>query len=801
MKNWKRTLGVSALTAGLVLGSITPFASAANDANPLQPDLGQPGPIDMGIINDERLIESLIERGEISRGLSAAGKERALKNYLEKRTSGQANEHMHKGSLGEHKGEKLKDTRDKLSKGKAFRKHRNDGRRNGFKLPSIKKENWNGDVRTDNVLVIAIDFSDYKTGDITSEETDMYYDEYPMSHYQDMIFGDDGYEGPNGENLISMKQYYEQQSGGSYSVNGNVAGWYTADHPAEYYGGNVPTPDGNDARPRSLVAEALTKAAADPSVDLSQYDQEDRYDLDGDGNYREADGIIDHLMVIHAGVGEEAGGGSLGGDAIWSHRWNLGGVFSIPGSPEPETDYWGEGTMYAYDYTIEPEDGATGVFAHEYGHDLELPDEYDTQYSGEGEPVAYWSIMSSGSWAGEIPGTEPTGFSAWSKEFLQGYVGGNWLTGESIDASDSSYLGDFVLLDQANDKGTWNDAVRVDLPDKVTVVNEPSSGQFEYWSGKGNDLDNSMVTSLDLTNATNAELTFKTWYEIEQDWDYASIQVKEEGSEVWVAIPGNLTTTEDPHEQNPGHGITGHSDGWVDGVFDLSAYAGQNIELKFNYWTDVAAIEKGFYVDDIAINVDGSQLLFDDAEADPAFTLEGFQKDEGKFSSEHYYLLEWRNHQGVDLGLKHIARGESLMEYDEGLIVWYVDNSLSDNWTGLHPGEGFLGVVDAHQNTVKWSDGSVAATRYQINDAAFGINKTNKDFLDYRNTLGITLTSPKLNGDRTLDDSDNYLNPGLPDAGRNIPEYGLNFVVLAQAKDKSTALVGIYKERDRWWRN
>jgi immune inhibitor A len=127
------------------------------------------------------------------------------------------------------------------------------------------------------VLVLAIDFPDYRTGSITKEETDMWYEDYPKSHFQDMVFGENGYKGP----------------------------------------------DDNDIRPRSLVFEALTKAAQDPNVDLSEYDAWDRDDYDGNGEYAEPDGLIDHLMVIHVGVGEEAGGGSLGGDAIWSHRSKL----------------------------------------------------------------------------------------------------------------------------------------------------------------------------------------------------------------------------------------------------------------------------------------------------------------------------------------------------------------------------------------------------------------------------------------------------------------------------------------------
>ena len=686
---------------------------------------------------------------------------------------------------------------------------------------------------------------------------------------------------------------------------------------------------------------------------------------------READGLVDHLMVVHSAVGEEAGGGQLGPDAIWSHRWNLGGIFPIENSPEPEVDYWGAGSMYAYDYTIEPADGAAGVFAHEYGHDLGLPDEYDTQYSGAGEAVAYWSIMASGSWAGEIPGTEPTGFSAWSKEYLQAAHGGNWLKYDEVNLEEINEQGLEVYLDQANTKGTNLDAMRVNLPNKETIINTPFSGEYQYFSGSDNNLDNSAVFSADLSSAVSGKLTFKTWYDIEVDYDYGSVQVSEDG-ENWTAIPGNITTDTDPNEGNPGHGITGKSDGWVDASFDLSAYAGQKIQVKINYWTDGGAINPGFYVDDIQVTAqegkesfeDGNftaeqkeervyvyengkqiyrtngngdngklkalasvdqqavtivnhykkgnmiltdadpnksisakqagtyfedeqsslsngeyeakydqdrnrvyvyqngkqifrtngngdngtlhglfvingqpyvvvshykkgmmaltdadpnksisakhsgtfkfegkvstseetELFFDDAEGEPKVSLEGFTKDNGIKISEHYYLLEWRNHQGVDVGLDHIRRGDSLMTYDPGLVIWYADDQYSDNWTGIHPGEGYLGVVDADQKELFWSDGSVADTRYQIHDAAFSLRKDEKMFVDYRDINGLTLKDNHKKRVKVFDDSQSYLNEAIPDAGRNVPNFGLNFKVTGEASDRSVGRVMITKE-------
>ena len=785
---------VLAFSLGLTLWTVptsyvgSPEVKAANNDGQIY-SYRHGGPVDFALANEDKLIEMLKKEGKIPKNAHRNDAEKVLRNYLKAKA-----EHVpkEKGQLYAHEAKRHNFLREQHSQnGLVNGGGKKLGQSRDANVPSAQEEAWNGGTRTDRILVVLIEYSDFLHNSIRSDETDMYYNDYSKEHYSEMIFGDkDGYyTGPNGEKLVSVKKFYEEQSGGSYSIEGEVAGWYQAKHPASYYGKNDPEPDGNDVNPRALVREALEAVANDPSIDLSKFDQEDRYDLDGDGNYREPDGLIDHLMIVHSSVGEEAGGGRLGGDAIWSHRWNLGTVFAIPNTSTP-VSYWG-GKLAAYDYTIQPADGAAGVFAHEYGHDLGLPDEYDTIYSGNGEPVAYWSIMSSGSWAGKIPGTEPTGFSAWAREFLQSSMPeSNWLKGTAVHMNEISEDGTVVLLDQANMKGTNNDAVRIDLPDKENIVNIPASGKYQYYSGKGNNLDHSMHTTVDLTKAANAKLTFKTWYQIEQDWDYASIQVRESGSSEWVSIPGNITTATDPNKQNPGHGITGHSNGWVEAEFDLSPYAGKTIQLRFHYWTDVYVSELGFYVDDIRVIINGSTILFDDAEKEPMFTLAGFTKDQGKFYSKHYYLLEWRNHHGVDKGLAHILRGNQLMSYDPGLVIWYVDEAYDNNWVGIHPGEGFLGVVDADQHTLKWTGNEPATTRYQVHDAAFSIQQGNK--------LSLDLGSSKLNDNDIspnpiFDDSRSYISKGILDAGRKVPHYGLKIRVIGESADRTAAKLLLYR--------
>lgn len=225
------------------------------------------------------------------------------------------------------------------------------------------------------------------------------------------------------------------------------------------------------------------------------------------------------------------------------------------------------------------------MFVHEFGHDLGLPDEYDTVYSGAGEAVAYWSVMASGSWAGAIPGTEPPGMSAYAKEKLQAWHGGNWLSGTTIKADDITKQGTEILLDEAVTKGTNNDAVRVDLPDKVNVLNAPAAGDFEYFGGKGDEADHKMVANIDLTGKTSATLDFDAWYNIEQDWDFAMVQVSTDGGKTWESLSTNRTTDVIHPSGYPAikenlPGYTGSSNGWVHESIDLSDYAGQ--KFSFN---------------------------------------------------------------------------------------------------------------------------------------------------------------------------------------------------------------------------
>ena len=158
--------------------------------------------------------------------------------------------------------------------------------------------------------------------DRTKDNSTTWTADYNKAYYENLFNG-------SGE---SMKSYYEALSNGQYSVTNEVQDWVQVPYNESYYGDNAIEDfggtwafieDAGDAWYQAQLDAGKTPAEIDAY--LSQFDVWDRNDYDNDGNFDEADGYIDHFQAVHAGQGEDAGGGAQGEDAIWSHRWYVNG--------------------------------------------------------------------------------------------------------------------------------------------------------------------------------------------------------------------------------------------------------------------------------------------------------------------------------------------------------------------------------------------------------------------------------------------------------------------------------------------
>ncbi|MEF3113300.1 immune inhibitor A domain-containing protein [Streptomyces chrestomyceticus] len=560
--------------------------------------------------------------------------------------------------------------------------------------------------------------------------------DYNRRHFQDLYFSHD-------KKKESLAKYYEKQSSGRYSVDGEVSDWVKVDWNEARYGSNF-CGSTNCASAWDLIRDGVNRWAEDQKAkgrtdaqikaDLAKYDQWDRYDHDGDGNFNEPDGYIDHFQIVHAGEDESAGGGAQGTDAIWAHRWYAYGSDSgrtgPAGNKAGGTQIGGTG-IWVGDYTMQPENGGLGVFAHEYGHDLGLPDEYDTTGTGESS-VDSWSLMSAGSWLGrgkDSIGDLPGDMSAWDKLQL------GWLNYDKAKAATKSThkLG----VAEYNTKN--KQALVVELPAKTvrTDVVKPAEGTQQWWSGMGNDLKNTLSRPVDLTGKKKAALTLKGWWDIEQNYDFAYAEVSTDGGANYTPLEGTADGRPITRDGGDKPALTGTSGAYKDLVFPLDAYVGKKIDLRFRYQTDGGAAQKGFAADAISVTADGKALFTDGAEAgDNGWAAKGFSRIGASFTKDYprYYIAENRQYVSYDKTLKTgpynfgWATGRPQwvehFPYQNGVLIWLWDTSQPDNNVGQHPGYGQILPIDAHPKAEKWSDGKLMRNRFQTYDSTFTRHRT-----------------------------------------------------------------------------
>lgn len=610
--------------------------------------------------------------------------------------------------------------------------------------------------------------------DRSVDNTNIWRPDFSREYYMGILFEDDN----------SMKHYYIEQSSNRFAVFGDVTDWVAVSGEAQTYDDDI-----GGAAVWAFLEESINgwynaqissgKSPEDINAYLSQFDLWDRYDYDGDGNFDEPDGYIDTFQSVHAGEGEEAGGGTLGTKAIWSHSWyakygdmgTTGPAYNLQGGLQiGSSDYW------VGKYTIQPENGGVGVFAHEFGHDLGLPDLYDT--SGGENGTGFWTLMSSGSWLSDGTtdiGSKPSHMGAWEKFQL------GWLNYEVARAGQKSLhrLGPMEF----NTKQAQG--VFVILPKKnvTTNIGAPYAGDYYYYSGAGDHLDNRMSKKISLT--AGGALTAKVKYNIELDWDYAYLVVSYDNGMTWEPLPTNLSTAENPYGQNFGHGITGTSaNEWVDLTATLPAHS-EDFLIGFRYWTDENTGGFGFMIDDLQI----TGLDVDGAETNGGWTFNGFKVTNGVESAlfNHYYVCEYRTYLGYDSALRtgpyyfgYTSKPDFVdhFAYQDGLLIHYWDTYQKNNQTRLHPGVGLLLPIDSHPIALTRTGGGIWRNRIQTYDATFSIAPT--DGIPNLHHQGVLSPVSSLPGVKTFDDRILYYDPTNPQGSVMNPNTGTLITVLQE---------------------
>ena len=149
------------------------------------------------------------------------------------------------------------------------------------------------------------------------------------------------------------------------------------------------------------------------------------------------------------------------------------------------------------------------------------------------------------------------------------------------------------------------------------VPADPHSGDYAFWSNRGDESDMTLTRAFDLSKASGTiTADYWVWYDIEKDYDYVYFEASDDGGKTWRILKTPSGTDTNPSGNSYGRGYTGDSGGeqphWIEESVDLSQYAGKQVLLRCEYVTDAAVNGEGLLLDDFAIPAIGYEATFDD---------------------------------------------------------------------------------------------------------------------------------------------------------------------------------------------
>jgi len=170
----------------------------------------------------------------------------------------------------------------------------------------------------------------------------------------------------------------------------------------------------------------------------------------------------------------------------------------------------------------------------------------------------------------------------------------------------------------------------------------PPSGEHFWYGGRVSSGLRTLTLAADLTGVDSATLQFSTYFKFSRAFGFGYVVVSTDGGETWTGlVTGNMKgedLQDDPYDfaltdrfytANPPGG------GWLDETVDLSAYAGQQVLIRWE--SDSGDRDTGFAIDNIAIPEIG---FFDDVETEnEAWSTDGWVRATAYLPQTYHLIL------------------------------------------------------------------------------------------------------------------------------------------------------------------
>jgi hypothetical protein len=248
----------------------------------------------------------------------------------------------------------------------------------------------------------------------------------------------------------------------------------------------------------------------------------------------------------------------------------------------------------------------------------------------------------------EDTGTDPATGNPFDLEGLADpYSGATWSFNGADSAGNQAHTASFLTTSSILSEDEYpqfaSDA-RAAWTSEAEAPYEPFDGSQYLYSQRANQSYKRLTRTIDLTGVSETDapsLSFQISHDTEPGWDFVLVEAHTVGEENWTTLPEvNDHTQNDTGQSCPAgwfelhpwleryqgpdcsgtnaetggewNAASGRSPGWQRWEFDLTEYAGQEVELSISYASDWGVQGIGVFVDQIEVSTGEGNTSFED---------------------------------------------------------------------------------------------------------------------------------------------------------------------------------------------